>query len=66
MGSDGVEDLIRHTVATCTSQTGWLKAWNKSRRFVLDGEDWCDVRHEQLIITPGVTVKEEVIISSIP
>ena len=25
----------------------------------LDGEDWCDVRHGRLIITPDGTVKEE-------
>ena len=39
MGSVGVEDIRRHTVAT--SQNGCLKAWHKSigtRGITLDGE----------------------------
>ena len=50
MGSEGLEDIRRHTVVT--SQNGWLKAWNKYRWIALDGEDRCDVRHGRLIITP--------------
>ena len=52
-------DLRCHTLVT--SQNGYLKAWNKSRGtrgIVLDGEDWCDVRHGRLIITPDGTTKE--------
>ena len=36
MGSEGMEDIRRHTVVT--SQNGWLKAWNKYRWISLDGE----------------------------
>ena len=46
MGSEGVEDQRRHTALT--SQNGRL-----------DGEDWYDVRHGRLIITPDGTAKEE-------
>ena len=53
MGSEGLEDVRRHTVVT--SQNGSLKAWNKSHGIGLDGEDRCDVglRHGRLVITPG-------------
>ena len=51
LGSECFEDIRRHTVVT--SQNGWLKAWNKYRGIALDGEDWCDMRHGLLIITPG-------------
>ena len=60
MGSEGLEDIIRHTVAT--SRNGCLKARNKSRvtrGIALDGEYRCDVWHGRLIITPGETEKEE-------
>ena len=59
-GKDGVEDLRRH--ATVTSRNGCLKAWSESRGkhgIALDGEDWFDVRHGRLIITPDGTAKEE-------
>ena len=52
------EDLRRHTVAT--SQNGWVKVSNKSRRTrgtALDGEEWYDVRHGRLSITPAGTAK---------
>ena len=55
-----MEDLRRHTIVT--SQIGCLKAWHKSpgtRGITLDGEDWCDVQHCRLIITPDGTAKEE-------
>ena len=51
MGSEVLEDIGRHTVVT--SQNGWLKAWNKYGGIALDGEDWCNVRHGRLIVTPG-------------
>ena len=60
MGSDGAEDLRRHAVAI--SQSGCLRVWNESlgkHGIVLDGEDWCGVRHGRLIITLDGTVKEE-------
>ena len=43
MGSEGLEDIRRHTIVT--SHNGWLVAWNKYRGIELDGEYWCDVRH---------------------
>ena len=52
MRSEGMEDMIRHTVGLVTSQNGWLKARNKYRGIALSGEDWCDVWHGRLIITP--------------
>ena len=60
MGSEDVEDQRRHTAVT--SQHGCLKAWSESRGkhgIALDGEDWYDVRHERLIITPDGTAREE-------
>ena len=38
-------------------------AWSESRGtqgLAMDGEDWYDVRHKRLMITPDGTVKEEV------
>ena len=55
-----MEDQIRHTAVT--SQNGRLKARSESRRkhgIALDGEDWYDVQHGRLIITPDGTAKEE-------
>ena len=43
------------------SQNGCLKAWSAPRGthgIALNGEDWYDVRHGQLIITPDGTAKE--------
>ena len=60
MGSEGVEDQRRHTAVP--SHNGCMKAWSESRGkhgIALDGEDWCDVRHRRLIITPDGTAKEE-------
>ena len=60
MGNEGVEDQIRHTAVT--SQHGCLKACSESRGkhgIALDGEDWYDVRHGRLIITPDGTAREE-------
>ena len=60
MGSKGVADQRHHTAVT--SQKGCLKAWSESRethRIALNGEDWYDVRHWRLIITPDGTAKEE-------
>ena len=60
MGSDGVGELIRHTVAKY--QKGYVKAWNKSRGnngIALHGEDWCDVRFGRVIIIPDGTATEE-------
>ena len=60
MGSEGVEDQRRHTVAT--SQNGCLKAWNGSRGthgITLNVEHWYDVRQERLIITPDGTAREK-------
>ena len=60
MGREGEEDQRRHTAVT--SQNGCMKAWNESRGthgIALDGEDWYDVRHGRLIITPDVTAKQE-------
>ena len=52
-GSEELGDIRRHTVVTSLClQNGWLKAWNKYRGIALDGEDWCDMRHGRLIITP--------------
>ena len=59
MGSEGVEGQIRHTVVT--SQNGCLKAWSETRGthgIALNGEDWYDVRHRRLIITPDGTAKQ--------
>ena len=59
MGSKGVEDQRRHTAVT--SQNGRLKAWSETRekhRIALDGEDWYDVQHGRLIITPDGTAQE--------
>ena len=50
MGREGLEYIIHHTVVT--SHNGWLITGNTYRGIVLDGEDWCDVRHGRLIITP--------------
>ena len=50
MGSEGLEDIGRHTVVT--SQNGWLKAWRKYRGTALDGEDYCDERHGRMGVTP--------------
>ena len=39
-----------------------MKAWSESRGthgIALNGEDWYDVRHGRLIITPDRTAKEE-------
>ena len=55
MGSDGVEDLRRHTVAT--SQNGWVEVWKKSCGIVLNGENVCEMLHRRLIIIPGGTKK---------
>ena len=60
MGSEGLQDIGRHTVVT--SQNGWLKAWNKYRGIALDGEDWCDVRHGRLIVTPDRIGKKKNIV----
>ena len=41
----------------------YLKAWNKFRwihRIALDVDDWYDVWHGRLIVTPDGTAKEEV------
>ena len=60
MGSEDGEDQRRHTAVT--SQTGCLKARSESRGkhgIALDGEDWYDVWHGLLIITPDGTAKEE-------
>ena len=60
MGSESVEDQIRHTAVA--SQNGCLKAWSESRGthgVALKGENWYDVRHGRLIIIPGGTAKEE-------
>ena len=51
MGSEGLEDIIR-----------WREAWDKYRGIALDGEDWCDVRHGRLIITPDGTGKKKNIV----
>ena len=59
MGSERVEAQRRHT--TVTSQNVCMKTWSKSRGthgIALNGEDWYDVRHGRLIITPDVTAKE--------
>ena len=59
MGSESMKDQRRHT--TITSQNGCLKAWSESRGkhgIALDGEDWYDVRHGRLIITPDGSAKE--------
>ena len=64
MGTEGVEDQRRHTAVT--SQNGCLETWSKSRGkhgIALDGEDWYDVLHEQLIITRDGTAKEVEIIT---
>ena len=62
MGRDGEEDRrVRHRILA-TSQNGWVGVWKKSRGtqwIVLDGEDWCEVLHGQLNITPDGTAKEE-------
>ena len=63
MGSEGVEDQRCHTAVT--SQNGCLKAWSESRGkhgIALDGEDWYDVRHGRLIVTPDGTAKEDIYI----
>ena len=60
MGSEDVEDQRRHTAVT--SQNGRLKAQSESRGkhgIALDGDDWYDVRHGRVIITPDGTVKED-------
>ena len=60
-----VEDQIHHTAVGLTSQNGRLKARSESRGkhgIALDGEDWYDVRHWRLIITPDGTAKEERIV----
>ena len=60
MGSEGLEGIRRHPVVT--SHNGWLKAWEN---IVLDGEDWCDVRHGRLIIIPyEIGVKKNTVLSS--
>ena len=54
-----MEDQIHHT--TATSRNGCLKTWSKSRvthKIALNGEDWYDLRHGRLIITPDGTAKE--------
>ena len=56
MGSDGVEDLTHHNVAT--SYIGWVEVWKKShgpRGIALDGEEW----RGRLINTHDGTAKEE-------
>ena len=58
MGSEGWEDIGRHTVVT--SQNGWL---NASRGIALDGEDWYDVRHGRLIIIPDGIGKKNLVSS---
>ena len=66
MGSEGVEDQIRPTAKT--SQNGRMKARSESQekhRIALDGEDWYDVRHGRLIITPDGTAKEEDILAEL-
>ena len=60
MGSERVEDQRRHRALK--SQNGRLKARSESQekhRIALDGEDWYDVRHGRLIITPDGTAEEE-------
>ena len=60
MGSEDVEDQRRHTAVT--SQNGCLKTWSESQgkhEIALDGEDWYDVRHGRLIISPDGTAEEE-------
>ena len=59
MGNEGVEDQRRHSTAV-TSQNGCLKAWSESwgKHGIALDEDWYDVRHGQLIITPDGTAKE--------
>ena len=60
MGSEGAEDQRRHTAVI--SQNGRLKTWSESRGkhgIALDGEDWYDVWHGRLIITPDGTAEEE-------
>ena len=60
MGSEGVDDQRHHRAVT--SQHGCLKAWSESRGthgIALNGDDWYDVRHGWLIITPDGTTKEE-------
>ena len=60
MGSEGVEDLIRHTFTT--SHDGCLEAGNTSRgthEIALDGEDRLDGPHGRLIITHDGIAKEE-------
>ena len=55
-----MEDQRLHTVAT--SQKGSLKTWIESRGtpgIALNGEDWYDVRHGRLIITPDGTAQDE-------
>ena len=40
---------------------GWVERWKKSRvtrGITLDGEDWCDVLHRRLVITPDRKGKE--------
>ena len=54
-----MEDQRRHAA---TSQNGCRKAWSESRGthgIALNGEDWYDVRHGRLIITPDGTAKED-------
>ena len=60
MGSEGYEDIGHHTAVT--SQDGWLKAWNKYCGIALDGEDWCEVQHGRLTITPDGTGKKKNIV----
>ena len=60
LGSESVEDQIRHTAPT--SQNGCLKAWSGSRGahgIALDWEDWYDMRHGRMIVTPDGTAREE-------
>ena len=57
-----LQTLGRHTVVGLPSQHEWLKAWNKYRGIALDGEDWCDVRHGRLIVTPdGIGKKKNIV-----
>ena len=51
MGSDGVDDLRR------SNNTKWIA--ESMEQITLDGEDWYDVRHGRLIITPDGVAKEE-------
>ena len=62
MGSEGLEDIRRHTVVT--SQNGRLKAWNKYHGIALNGEGWYDVRLGRLIITPDGIGKHNSLIFS--